>query len=85
MPVDRAPPPDGSSGPLVEGVALPITKARLKIDGVMDETRPVGPEDKEVTFTVQLKARLKTPLQTWLLDERGEQLCGAFYVYVERK
>jgi arylsulfatase A-like enzyme len=71
-------------GGLPPGKALPIAKARLKVADV-DETRPVGPHDKGITFTVKLKAGTKLPLQTWFYDADGKELCGAYFTYVLRK
>ena len=71
-------------GGLPPGKALPIAKARLKI-GDVDETKPVGPADKEVTFTVRLKAGTKMPMQTWFYDAEGKELCGAYFADVRRK
>src|SRR5262245_42047838 len=65
-------------GGLPEGKALPIAKMRLKIADV-DETKPVGPQDKAVTFTVRLKAGTKLPMQTWCYDAAGKELCGAYF------
>jgi len=64
------------------GRALPIAKARLKLAGV-DRTAKVRPEDVAATFTVKLSAG-KTKLQTSFLNEKGKELCGAYYVYVKR-
>jgi len=65
------------------GVALPVAEARLRVADV-DETKPVHPGDQAVTYTVNLKAG-RTQLQTWLYDAEGKEICGAYYVYVERK
>jgi len=72
------------AGSLPEGKALPIVKARLKIGDVMDESKPVGPQDKAVTFTVFLKAGPKTQMQSWFYDAEGKELCGAYFAYVRR-
>jgi hypothetical protein len=40
-------------------------------------------EDKAAIFTVQLPAG-RTTLQAWFYDRDGKQLCGAYYVYVEK-
>jgi hypothetical protein len=85
VPVDKTPLGNGSDGGLPEGKALPIAKARLMIPGVFDQTKPVGADDKEITFVVPLKVGPKTTLQTWFLDDQDQQLCGAYFVYVERK
>jgi arylsulfatase len=71
---------DGVSAP---GVALPIAKARVKIAG-FDESRLTAAEDKAATFVATLKAG-RTQLQTWFYDEDGNELCGAYYVYVRRR
>jgi arylsulfatase len=71
-------------GGLPAGVALPIARARLKL-GDVDETKPVGPTDKGVTFKVTLPAGTKMPLETWFSDAEGRELCGAYFAYVLRK
>jgi arylsulfatase len=73
------------AGSLAPGKALPIAKARLKIGEVMDESKPVRPQDKTVIFAVSLKAGLKTQMQTWFYDAAGKELCGAYFAYVRRK
>jgi arylsulfatase len=78
------PPFKARDGGLPAGKALPVAKARLKIAD-LDETQPVGPHDKGITFTVALKAGAKLPMQTWLYDADGKQLCGASFAYVRRK
>jgi hypothetical protein len=45
----------------------------------------VGPDDKAVTFTVELKARTKMPMQTWFLGADGRELCGAYFADVRRR
>jgi arylsulfatase A-like enzyme len=74
----------GVDGGLPEGKALPIAKARLKIAD-LDESKPVGPQDKEVVFTVKLKAGTKLTMQSWLYDAGGKELCGAYFAYVRRR
>ncbi|MCX8036696.1 MAG: arylsulfatase [Candidatus Sumerlaeia bacterium] len=71
-----------ADGQFPEGVALPITKARLKI-GAFERTVDVGPSDTAARFRVPLEAG-PTELQTAFLDKDGEEICGAYYVYVER-
>ncbi len=71
-------------GGLPAGKALPITRARLKV-GDFDQSKDVGPQDKEVMFTVKLKTTEKIPLQTWFSSADGKELCGAYFVYVRRK
>jgi arylsulfatase len=72
-----------TDGQLVAGKALPVAKARLKVADV-DRAEDVGKDAKAVTFTVPLRAG-RTRLQTWFADAAGRDLCGAYYVYVERK
>jgi arylsulfatase len=62
--------------------ALPIAKARLEINR-FDKTKLVASGDKFVTFTLPLKAG-KTRLRTWLHDQDGKELCGAYYVRANR-
>jgi hypothetical protein len=59
--------------------AIRATRARLKI-GDFDETRPVKPSDKVVTFLTELEAG-RANLQTWLIDDGGASW-GAYYVYI---
>jgi arylsulfatase len=73
------------AGQLPEGKALPIAKIRLKIDGVMDETKPVPAEAKEIVFTTTMKAGAKTTMQSFCYDADGKELCGAYFAYVTRK
>jgi len=70
--------PITATGP---GKAISATKARLKIGGV-DETKPITPLAKAVTFTVTLPPG-KTRLETWFADEKADSR-GAYYVYVKR-
>ncbi len=62
--------------------AIRATQARLKV-GAFDETRPVKPADKAITFQVELEAG-RVNLQTWLTDDKGTSW-GAYYVYIERQ
>ena len=71
-----------TDGELAAGVALPIARARLLIDRQF-HVKPAAPEDEAVTFSVNLEPG-PTLLHTWFDDERGQPLCGAYYVYVER-
>jgi len=65
------------------GKAVPAAKARIKI-GSAEQTKAIGPEAATVTFTVAIP-KGKTRLQTWLLDQAGKELCGAFYVDVAHR
>lgn len=91
--------PREADAPLIEalsgGKALPITSARIFISGVNHvktkipmsfegENKKVMPGDKKVVFNVLLNAGPVT-LQTWFDDANNNSLCGAYYVYVNRK
>ncbi|HLF94893.1 MAG TPA: arylsulfatase, partial [Planctomycetota bacterium] len=71
-------------GGLPAGKALPVAKARLRI-GAFDATKPVGPADKEIVFTVPLKGGTRTTMETWLSDASGKELCGAYFAYILRR
>jgi arylsulfatase len=77
------PPFKGIDSGLPEGKALPIAKAKLKV-GDVEMTLPVTADDKLVRFSVPLK-KGDVQAQTWFYDDAGKELCGAYYVYVERK
>ncbi len=42
-----------------------------------------GPFDQQIVFTVPLQ-RGPAELQTWFRDAYGQEICGAYYVYVRR-
>ncbi len=71
---------DGEFG---EGVAMPIARARIVIDRV-EHNCTTGLGDQAATFTVQLNAG-PCLLHTWFIDEQGQSLGGAYYVYVTRE
>jgi arylsulfatase len=77
------PPHDGEDGDYPEGAALPIARARLVV-GAADLSRPVAAEDREAVFTLRLSEGWTT-MRTWFYDAAGNDLSGAYYVYVERK
>jgi hypothetical protein len=77
------PPFKGIDGGLPEGKALPIAKAKLKV-GDVEMTLPLTADDKLVRFSVPLK-KGDVQAQTWFYDDAGAELCGAYYVYVQRK
>jgi arylsulfatase A-like enzyme len=70
-------------GPMGKGTAVPIAQARLNI-GDVDVSKQTAAGQKEVTFTVKLKAG-KTQLSTWFLDKDGAELCSAYYTLAERQ
>ena len=77
---------EGIPGKVVDwftgGEALPLTTARIQV-GDHEETKPIPPEAKGITFTLALDAG-ETRLQTWLTDG-ADLTIGAYYVYVRRR
>lgn len=72
-----------TDGEFIEGNALPIVSARLRI-GQFDQTRTPDEGDQSVTFTVSLEPG-EMELQTWFIDAQGKEILGAYYVYVLRQ
>lgn len=72
----------GEIGSYPEGVALPISTARLVI-GARDLSAPVQMKDREAVFSLRL-AQGWTRMQTWFYDVAGRGLSGAYFVCVER-
>lgn len=72
--------PDGNYPP---GVALPIAMARLKA-GDFEQSSVVNPADKSIMFTANLQPG-PLDVQTWFSDEQGQDICGAYFVYVRRR
>ncbi|MHC4646853.1 MAG: arylsulfatase [Planctomycetota bacterium] len=79
---DGLPAKSGFEDTFPEGKALPIAGARLKVRS-FDKTLAVSGSELEAVFDVELESGPAT-LQTWFLDDDGEELCGAYYVYVKR-
>jgi len=73
------------SNALTHGKALPVRAARIRIwhDGktYADERQVVNPDSSGPVFTLKLPAGPAT-VQTWFYDVSGQELCGAYYVYV---
>lgn len=72
-----------TDGRLAKGVALPIAKAKI---GIGSYTKTAAPDSGEesITFSTTLEQG-PVELNTWMLDEQGKEICGAYYVYVERQ
>ena len=64
------------------GKAIPVAKVRLQVGGA-DRTKPVAKGDTSALFELPL-APGPAEVRTWLIDEEGRPLCGAYYVYVRR-
>ncbi|MHC4573343.1 MAG: hypothetical protein ACYS76_04310 [Planctomycetota bacterium] len=70
------------AGVISGGAAIDAATARLKIAD-FDQTMPIAKNATAVAFKAKLKAG-KTRMQTWFYDTHGRELCGAYYVYVNR-
>jgi arylsulfatase len=62
--------------------ALPIAGARLAVAG-QDLAAPAKAGDKSVAFRTRLPVG-STGLQAWFVDDKNNDLCGAFYATVRR-
>ncbi len=69
-------------GHLDKGVALPIARARILVDRRHYECQ-IEQGAESATFELALPAG-RTLLHTWFDDDRGEPVCGAYYVQVTR-
>lgn len=63
------------------GRAVPIAAARLTVAG-LDLTEAAPATAAHVSFSAELPAG-RTQLRAWFQDEKGRDLCGAFYVKIE--
>jgi len=71
-------------GPLYGGAAkaLPVARVQLKFGADVQEIA-VRNRDRAAVFTAKLDAG-PADLEATLLDEKGEPICSAYYVYVRR-
>lgn len=72
-----------ADGQFTAGAALPVAKVRIRV-GSSEADKTVTASDKSAVFTLTLPAG-RTRLQTWLLDDKDQEIAGAYYVYVRRK
>ena len=70
----------GVDGGFAAGDAFPVASADLKFGAELRQ-QAVTAEDKSVTFRVTLP-RGPLALQTWFRDSAGQEIAGAYYVYV---
>ena len=68
--------------PEVDGFPLSAAKARLYIEDMVDEIKPLEKGATAVQFEVELEAG-DTEVKTWLIDKNGTSR-GAYFVEVER-
>jgi arylsulfatase A-like enzyme len=64
------------------GVAIPAVRATLRINGEDLETRPVGPEDKEISFVAALSAGSHRLAPVFTTAAGGE--VGTYYAVVSK-
>ena len=76
------PPHKGECGEYPAGVALPVAKAEIEVGG-QRKSQPVTGDGKEAGFRLSLK-KGRTTLKTWFYDDAGQEICGAYFVYVRR-
>ena len=67
-------------GGFAAGDAFPVASADLKFGAELRQ-QAVTAEDKSVNFRVTLP-RGPLALQTWFRDSAGQEIAGAYYVYV---
>jgi arylsulfatase len=69
-----------AKGPMAAAKAFPIAEARLTAAGKTASAK-TAPTEQEVAVRLTLPAG-KTTLKAWFRDAAGNDLCGAFFVYV---
>ncbi len=62
--------------------ALPVRSIKLEA-GNFSDTKPVSALDQRILFDVSLQAG-ETEVKATLLDEKGDEISGAYYVYIKR-
>lgn len=72
-----------TDGTFIAGTALPIRKAKLRIG---DDVTAIDTPNSEKTAFVTQRPLSKGPveIQTYLLNDSGHEVCGAYYLYVKR-
>jgi arylsulfatase A-like enzyme len=75
-------PEDDRMGPYIEGKALAIRQARIRL-GERDLRQSVQADDKEAVFEVSVPEG-RTTFQTWFVDADGREF-GAYYVYLKKR
>lgn len=76
----------GANYSATEGKAIPITSGTLRINGEEIETKPVGAEDKGLTFRVNLKkgSHQLSPYFTFSDASLGEGQVGVYFCEVKK-
>jgi arylsulfatase len=68
---------------LAAGVSLPIARARILVGG-SQQSKKLESGAVSAAFSVGLQPG-PVLLHTWFDDEKNQPICGAYYVYVQRK
>ncbi len=77
-------PESPASRPTIKTVGFPtIASATIKIAGET-VSAPADPESTGATLSANLPAG-RTTLKAWFTDGNGKDLCGAFFVTVEKQ
>lgn len=66
-----------------EGVAVPVTNSRIVL-GDVEITKAVDPDQPAIVFEMNVTHSQPTTLTTAFLDQDGNVLCGAYYVYIRK-
>ncbi|MCS7237291.1 MAG: exo-alpha-sialidase [Thermoguttaceae bacterium] len=74
--------PGAGTGLIPKRTVIPARKAILEVAGETISAS-VTPEEKGAVFTLRLNPG-RTTLRGWFQDEKGQDLCGAFYVMIRR-
>ncbi len=74
-------PEDMTFGPFMEGRALPIAAARIKVGRETMGPLPVRDGDTSADFVLKLPAGT-VRMQSSFLNDAGVEVCGAYYAYV---
>jgi len=67
-----------------EGKVIPVSKAQLNVEGVGKKSGKVANDAAAAVFTLDVPAGTTTDVATAFLDEKGEVLNGAYYVYIRK-
>lgn len=71
-----------TDGKLIKGVSLPIHSAKIKVDNLQGKQK-ISDRDKSVTFRFKLE-RGDNTIQTWFYDNKNNDICGAYYLYIKK-
>jgi arylsulfatase A-like enzyme len=69
--------------PIPEGRALPISSGCVSLNGNEPKIKTRKPDATAIAIELKLPAGRNT-LQAWFKDEKGQELCGAYYVKIKK-